>query len=224
MTLKLFLFDVDGTIVDSQHVIHEAMVRTFHGAGLKAPTLETTRSIIGLSLPLAIARLRRTDEGATALAETYKRNFQTIRGEPDFCEPLFPQAFETLRTLGERDDLLLGIVTGKSRRGVRAVLATHGLENLFVAIRTADDCPSKPHPAMVLECCAETGIDPADALVLGDATYDVEMARAAGARPIGVSWGYHGAAVLSGAGAERVLMRFADIAHLVPAAREHATA
>ena len=85
----------------------------------------------------------------------------------------------------------LGIVTGKSRRGVERLLATNGFGNCFVVSRCADDCPSKPHPAMVLECCDQTGIAPINTLVVGDTSFDMEMAASAGAAAIGVSWGYH---------------------------------
>ena len=88
--------------------------------------------------------------------------------------------------------MLLGIATGKSRRGLRAVLEGHGLAGRFVTTQTADDHPSKPHPAMLEACLADTGLDPDDAVMVGDTEYDMEMARAAGMPGVAVSWGYHG--------------------------------
>ena len=118
---------------------------------------------------------------------------------------------ELLATLSQHEELALGMVTGKSRRGIEALISAHGLERTFLTARTADDCPSKPHPAMVLECCAETGIEPASTVVIGDTGFDMEMARAAGARPLGVGWGYHPREALTAAGAERVAETADDI-------------
>jgi phosphoglycolate phosphatase len=107
--------------------------------------------------------------------------------------------------------VLIGAVTGKSRRGLVHVLETHGFAPDFVVSRTADDCPSKPHPAMVTECCSETGMNPADTIVIGDAIYDMQMAKAAGATAIGVSWGYASVEDLVAAGADAIVYRPAEI-------------
>jgi len=214
---RLVLFDCDGTLVDSAATIHGCMVRSFVEAGIAAPTDAATRSVIGLSLPIAIARLlgSEPDDRSASLAEAYKAHFFTMRGEPDFHEPLYDGIAPLIRRLSSRDDIVLGMVTGKSSCGVQAVIATHGFGGVFSAVRTADDCPSKPHPAMVLECCAETGIEPASTVVVGDAIYDIEMARAAGAGAIGVSWGYHDRSALEAAGAHAVLARPADLLSLL---------
>lgn len=190
--MRLVLFDCDGTLVDSGGFIHQCMVATFEEAGFAPPALEDTRSVIGLSLDLAIARLldREPDPEIAALTDRYKSHFVALRAAPDFSEHLYEGIAELIAELSARTDLLLGMVTGKSRRGVRAVIETHGFGDAFHTIRTADDCPSKPHPAMVLECCGEAGVDPGDAIVVGDAIYDMQMARAAKAAGIGVSWGY----------------------------------
>ncbi len=213
----LVLFDCDGTLVDSQHFIAEAMAGTFKEHGLPAPALEDTRRIIGLSLAPAIAELLGEADMARAnrMAETYKRHFFALRSAPDFHESLFDGAREAVLLLARQDDILIGMVTGKSRRGVDAVLAHHGLREAFQVIRTADDCPSKPHPAMVLECCTETGIEPQATLVVGDTVFDMAMAVAAGAVPLGVGWGYHEAGELTEAGAQRVLNHFDELADVV---------
>jgi phosphoglycolate phosphatase len=101
--------------------------------------------------------------------------------------------------------LLIGAVTGKSRRGLKSIMETHSFGQYFVVSRTADDCPSKPHPAMVAECCDETGVVPADTLVIGDAIYDMQMAKAAGATAIGVAWGYASVDQLIEAGADAII-------------------
>ncbi|PRD41342.1 HAD family hydrolase [Phyllobacterium phragmitis] len=215
--MKLVLFDCDGTLVDSAGVIHRCMARTFAEAGMTQIDEVHTRAIIGLSLDHAIARLLKCDVDAAvqALAQRYKDHFVLMRGEPDFAEPVFPGIPELIAELGRRDDIVIGMVTGKSRRGVRKVLELHGLSEHFIVVRTADDCPSKPHPAMVLEACAEAGFDPAEALVVGDAIYDMEMARAAGALAVGVSWGYHTSEALRATGAHHILDVPADLLALL---------
>ncbi|RCS24519.1 HAD family hydrolase [Phyllobacterium salinisoli] len=215
--MKLVLFDCDGTLVDSAGVIHRCMARTFAEAGIAEIDEAQTRSIIGLSLDHAIARLLKCDLDANvaALAQRYKDHFILLRGEPDFAEPVFPGIPELVVELAHRDDIVIGMVTGKSRRGVRKVLEMHGLSEYFTVVRTADDCPSKPHPAMVLEACAEMGFDPTEALVVGDAIYDMEMARAAGALAVGVSWGYHTPEALRATGAHHVLDVPADLLTLL---------
>lgn len=216
-SLKLVLFDCDGTLVDSADIIHGCMLATFREAGLPEPTPDATKSIIGLTLDLAIATLleRPRDAECARLAERYKEHFIASRQLPNFHEPLYDGIAELIETLAKRDDVLIGMVTGKSRRGVQRVLETYGFERHFVTIRTADDCPSKPHPAMVLECCAETGIDPASTYVVGDAIYDMQMARSAGARAIGVAWGYHHRDGLFATGAHAVLTTPGELLTLI---------
>src|SRR5690606_31267228 len=125
--------------------------------------------------------------------------------------PLFPGARAALDALGARNDILLGIATGKSRRGLAHVLFSHDLEGRFATCQVADDHPSKPHPSMIAAALAATGVAARDAVMLGDTTYDVAMARAAGVAAIGVSWGYHPAAALHEAGAMRILSHFAEL-------------
>ena len=108
-----------------------------------------------------------------------------------------------------------GVVTGKSRRGLKAILDGHELADHFVTLRTADDCPSKPHPAMVLECCDEVGIMPNDTVVIGDATFDMQMAQNAKAASIGVNWGYASVAELQKSGANKIIKNPLEIIDIV---------
>ena len=149
----------------------------------------------------------------------YKDNWIAVQSRPELAARFFAGMRELIDLLAARDDLLLGIVTGKSRRGVDHLIETHGLQRHFQTRRTADDCPSKPHPAMVLECCSETGVSPGDAIVVGDTDFDVTMALAAGAGAIGVGWGYHDAQALLDAGATCVAQTVDELAgFLAPAA------
>lgn len=212
--MHLVLFDVDGTLIDSQHMIAAAMGRAFAQCGRTAPSRAETLGIVGLSLEVAMARLlgrAEIDDDARALAAAYKDAFFELRTSAVHQEPLYPGARAALDALAARDDVLLGIATGKSRRGVRAILDLHDLHGRFVTIQTADENPSKPHPAMILKALAETGVAPERAVIVGDTTYDVDMAGAAGIAALGVSWGYHADAALIRAGAVRVLAYYDDL-------------
>ncbi|WP_436641996.1 HAD-IA family hydrolase [Microbaculum sp. FT89] len=209
--MRLILFDCDGTLVDSQNIIVSTMHAAFAMHGITVPSRDAVLGIVGLSLEQAIATLLGDQaDRAAEIAATYRDEFHGRR-QGGVLEPLYPGAREIVTTLAERDDTLLGIVTGKSRRGVDAVLGGHGLLDYFVTIQTADDAPSKPHPAMVLQALSATGADAAHAVVIGDTTYDMMMARSAGTGAVGVSWGYHAPQTLPAAGAEIVLTRFEDL-------------
>lgn len=211
--MKLALFDCDGTLVDSGSLIHEVMARTFEHHGHERPHYDTTKSIIGLTLDTAIARIMgvEVDDHVRAMTQHYKNIYGPVRLEPGFQEPLYEGVAGMIATLAARDDVLIGAVTGKSRRGLDLIRNSHGFETVFFVSRTADDCPSKPHPAMVLECCAEAGIDPADTIVIGDSVYDMMMAKSAGAKALGVSWGYGEADALAAAGADAIVHEVAHI-------------
>jgi phosphoglycolate phosphatase len=216
--MKLVLFDCDGTLVDSAELIHETMLRTFRHFGKAEPTLAQTKSIIGLTLDIAIARIDgkpHADEEAVQMMAYYKSLFSVVRQDLDFREPLFEGIQDLIETIGPRDDLLIGAITGKSRRGLDMIMNTHGYADHFVVSRTADDCPSKPHPAMVTECCDATGVSPEDTLVIGDAIYDMQMAKAAGATAIGVSWGYASVDELKKAGADHIVHHPSELLPLI---------
>jgi phosphoglycolate phosphatase len=206
--MKLVLFDCDGTLVDSGKLIHEVMARTFVHHGFERPEYEKTKSIIGLTLDTAIARIMghdEVDDRILAMTQHYKDIYAPVRSEPEFTEPMFEGIAEMLAVLQARHDVVIGAVTGKDRRGLDMIIDAHSFHKTFVVSRTASDCPSKPDPAMVQECCIETGIDPVDTVVIGDAIYDILMAKSAGAKAIGVSWGYGGVDELRASGADAIV-------------------
>ena len=217
MPPKLILFDCDGTLVDSQHMIVATMTEAFVKLGHAPPDKAGVLSIIGLSLPEAIGRL---DPGLDAVtvglvADAYRDTYQAMKFRLAETAPLYPGALDALRTLAARDDILLGVVTGKSRRGLDAILETHGLTSLFAVLRTADDGPSKPHPFMVVDAVAALGGDVSRAVVIGDTGFDMLMARAAGAFALGVTWGYNGRDELTQAGAQVLANSFSEVPALV---------
>lgn len=206
--MYLILFDVDGTIVDSQNIIFEGFTRTFAKLGHPAPRREDVLQIIGRSLPEATATLLGIDESDPLVTEAvvgYKAAFQDLRRIAESYEALYPQARETIDALRARPDVILGIATGKSKRGVRAIIDAHGFDGIFTTIQTADDHPSKPHPSMIVTAMAETGIAPDRTLMIGDSSYDMLMARSAGVTALGVSWGYQAVDQLTSAGAHEIV-------------------
>lgn len=209
--LRLVVFDVDGTLIDSQNHILAAMEQAFAAAGATLPGREAVLSIVGLSLPAAVERLvpHLAEDTRAEIVAAYKQSFGELRTRS--LSPLFPGATEALRALHARPEVLLGVATGKSRRGLAHVLDAHRLEGHFATIQVADDHPSKPHPSMLRAALAETGTEAARAVMVGDTTFDIEMGRAAGVATVGVAWGYHPAGDLAAAGADRVIGRFADL-------------
>lgn len=212
MSLRLVVFDVDGTLVDSQLHILDAMGRAYAAEGLEMPLKEQVLSIVGLSLPEAFIRLMPgADSGRIGrLVEAYKASFSEARGTTE-TPALYPGARATLERLSTRADILMGVATGKSRRGLNHMLAAHGLEGYFLTRQVADDHPSKPHPSMLEAALRETGCAPEHAVMIGDTSYDMEMGRAAGFRTLGVSWGYHAAEILEAAGADWVIESFESL-------------
>ncbi|MFN3945717.1 MAG: HAD-IA family hydrolase [Allosphingosinicella sp.] len=215
---RLAIFDCDGTLVDSQANICLAMEDCFARAGLPAPCRDRTRRVVGLSLVEAMrAMLPDADHDAhVALAEDYKLSFQRLRGSGLVEEPLFDGILELIDAL-EEEGWLLGVATGKSDRGLRLCLERHGLDRRFVTLQTADRHPSKPHPSMIEQALAEAGAAPETCLMIGDTSYDMAMARAAGVTAVGVAWGYHEADELVAAGAHRVAVRPSDILEMTRA-------
>ncbi|SPF77787.1 HAD-IA family hydrolase [Pseudoprimorskyibacter insulae] len=195
MVLRLVMFDVDGTLVDSQNDIVDSMTEAFQGLGLKAPKREAILGIVGLSLDRAIAQLAPNARPGQpeALVEGYKAAYMRNRSEKgtEASSPLYPHVRSVLQALHAQDNVLMGVATGKSRRGLDKLLDGHDLRQFFITQQVADDHPSKPHPSMLMAAASETGVEAHQAVMIGDTSYDMEMARAAGMLAIGVSWGYH---------------------------------
>jgi phosphoglycolate phosphatase len=212
---RLIVFDCDGTLVDSQQLIVEAARQTLLAHDLEPLPAEAIRAVIGLSLDLALAKLVPDADARTiaSLVETYRITWRSLRAQ-GVREPLFPRAREVLGAL-DRGGHLLGVATGKSRPGLIDVLDHHGLTALFTSLQTADRHPSKPHPGMLEAAMRETGSDSGATLMVGDTSFDMEMAQAAGARAIGVAWGYHPTALLEAAGAQTILQGFDELLELV---------
>ncbi len=212
----LILFDCDGTMTDSHGIIVQAMQAAFQEEGLTTPNTQAVCDIIGLSLTRAIAiliepELAHQEALQDRIAQAYREQYLLAENNVR----LFPHVRETLESL-HRSGYWLGIVTGKSKPGLMRVLQRFALSDLFYVLRTADCTHSKPHPAMVLECMQELGVSAAQTGVIGDAVFDMQMAKAAGVRALGVSFGVASSAALLQAGASHVVTDFSDLSHYFP--------
>lgn len=216
MSNRLAIFDCDGTLVDSQANICTAMESAFEASGLVAPPREITRRVVGLSLVEAMKQLlpEADSEQHRSMAEDYKIAFTGMRSAGSVHEPLYDGIIEAMETL-ESSGWLLGVATGKSDRGLNFVLEAHGLTDRFVTLHTADRHPSKPHPSMLEACMADAGATAETSAMIGDTSFDMEMARAANMVAVGVAWGYHDAHELRAAGADIVVDNPIDLAAIV---------
>ena len=187
---RLIVFDVDGTLVDSQNDIVRSMTLSFEALGLDAPDRSRIVGIIGLSLEIAVAQLAPdlSSKMYDALVEGYKSAYTSLRAQngSTLSSPLYPNAHRVLQGLHDTPQYLLGVATGKSRRGLDVLLHGHDLADFFVTLQTADTHPSKPHPAMLQAALADAGIEAQNAVMIGDTQFDLEMAQAAGLYSIGV--------------------------------------
>ena len=206
MTAKLAVFDCDGTLVDGQADVLWAMAHAFDQADQPQPDPARVRRMVGLSLPVAIRALapEAADNIQRDLIEFYKAAFRDRREQGLLEEPLYEGIHDLLHSL-HREGWLLAVATGKSDRGLQACLASHGLNELFISLQTADRHPSKPHPAMLEAALFEAGVDASDAVMIGDTSYDIVMGQSAHVRTIGVAWGYHSPAELSSNGADVIV-------------------
>ena len=213
---RLAIFDCDGTLVDSGATIHAALAAAFEQNGLELPPPQVSRRVIGLNLIEAMAALLPDASPAehSQLAEDYKRAFWQLRAAGKVEEPLFDGVLELLDAL-EEEGWLLAVATGKSDRGLKHCLESHGIHARFVSLQTADRHPSKPHPSMVEQAIADAGAAPETSFVVGDTSFDMAMAASAGAAPIGAAWGYHDAEELIEAGAVGVAERPLQVLQLV---------
>lgn len=209
----LVIFDCDGTLVDSQHAIVASMSHAYTTVGLPCPPRDKVLSIVGLSLPECFEVLSPEQDLATRteLAALYKTGNVWKTAADRIHDPLYEGAHALVSALAQRDDVVLGVATGKSRRGVARLVEREGWHGHFVTIQTADDHPSKPHPSMILQAMADTGVAPHRTLMIGDTAYDMQMARNADVTAIGVTWGYHPHGQLVEAGAHGIAHSFAEL-------------
>jgi phosphoglycolate phosphatase len=193
VSLRLAVFDVDGTLVDSRSSIQSSAEAAFTAIGRPPPTYEALRQTIGLSLAEGLGQLAPDMSPAEVegLTDFYKTYFNALHAnDPNFKDPLYDGAAALL------DDLKSGgwkiaMATGQSRRGVERALMVHNWADIFDTTHCATDGPGKPHPSMLLEAMKAVGAEPRQTLMIGDTAHDIRMAKAANVLAVAVTWGFH---------------------------------
>ena len=210
--LKLAVLDCDGTIVDSKSAIVTSMTAAFVNVDLAPPKPEEIVRIVGLNLADAMDVLLQGQkpEKVPTLVDAYREVATQHRAGGQWENPLYPDAKEVIQALNA-SGWLLGVATGKSKRGLDAVFDTHEIGHHFVTVQTSDIGPGKPAPDMLYRALRETGVEARNTVMIGDTTFDMEMAVNAGVSAIGVSWGYHTDRDLLAAGARAIVHGFQDL-------------
>ena len=192
---KLVIFDWDGTLMDTVERIVTSLQAAAKTISLTPPSLEEGKSIIGLSLYNVVRQLYpdTTDHIRRKFEQEYKHQYLHVNNTPT---PLFNNALSLLIRLKEHD-VLIAVATGKAREGLNRVLKVSDTKYLFDATRTASECESKPDPDMITSLLAELNVEAADAVMIGDTSFDMEMAKNANVDRIGVTLGAHSEEVLN---------------------------
>ena len=202
--MKLIIFDFDGTLVDSRSLILESHRIVFAEFRLPAPSPADSLALVGKSLDVILTQLAGPTAPVLEMVRAYDLLLPQLRADPAFAEKPFDGVAELLRELSSTTNTVLGIATGHRSDTIAPALDALQWNGFFRTIQAADMAPSKPHPGMLLQALAATGATPKNAIFIGDTTFDIEMARAAQLRSIGVGWGYHQPEQLMAAGAHRV--------------------
>lgn len=214
--LALIILDLDGTLVDSRALIIQGITVAAKEVGVAAPTDDAIGGIIGLSLERALATLfpDESEQQRALLLEAYRTEALRNRADPNDPESLFPGTYEFVSDLRE-SGYLLGIATGKAKRGALHFCDRYGMQGWFDTIQTPDTNPSKPHPGMIESALQETGVSRSRTVMVGDTTYDLEMARNAGVFGVGVSWGNHSVRDLEDAGADHIVRHMSGLTQVI---------
>jgi len=183
---ELLIFDWDGTLADSTQAIVDALNVASQETGLPQPSEQASRAIIGLELRQALRTLfgEVDEQQLQQLVRSYHRHYSAVQDDI----PLFAGAGEALRELAGNGHLL-AVASGKGRRGLTHAIQSSGVGDIILASRSADDCHSKPHPQMLHEIMDELGVEAERAVMIGDTTFDLQMASNAGVSSLGVTYG-----------------------------------
>lgn len=207
---RLVILDFDGTLADTQPIIIASIQHTLRELHLPSRSDAECRTIIGLPLRECFVKLcGLDDETAEHCAEVYRRVFDELN--TDGTVRLFPHVLETLKALHDRG-LQLAVCSSRGRPTLEGFVKTFHLEDHVSMVVSANDVEHhKPHPEPVQKILAALGVRPADAVVVGDASYDILMGRNAGCYTVGVTYGNQSPAELRAAGADMLIDDFADL-------------
>ena len=217
--MKLIIFDFDGTLVDSQRMIISAFRNAAKTVGLAIPERNSVLNTIGLSLKESIIKMfpDLPPVSLDKLTDEFQRAFLEIRSSS--CKKSLSSPYlgvvPFLENLSKKPDYILAIASGKTSVGLQFDLDLHGLGKFFKNIQTCDFHPSKPDPTMLETCLKETGTKPCNAIMVGDTSYDIEMAKAVPMKSIGVTWGYHARHALKDARPDSLVNSFEELERII---------
>lgn len=209
--MRLVVFDMDGTLIDSVALIVEIVSDAFAAVSEPVPDERAIRSISGITLRDAMKILAPSADAARVdvIAKAYRERYHAQAGVAR--EPLFAGALEALDRLQARPDTVLAVATGKGYRGAVTLLERHGIVGHFDSIQTPDHNRGKPDPQMIETAMEKSGATRAQTVMIGDTVHDMRMAKAAGVSALGVTWGYHERSELIAEGADIVIDSFDDL-------------
>lgn len=209
--MRLIVFDLDGTLVDSEALIVASVTEAFRAVNEPVPDVGAIRAISGITARDALAILAPGADEARVdvLLESYVDHYH--RRSAASIEPLFEGALELLDRLQASPETILAVATGKGYAGAVTLLERHGIIDRFNSIETPTHNRGKPDPEMVHTAMNKAGVDAVHTVMLGDTVHDMRMAKAAGVKALGVAWGYHEAADLELAGADIVVRGFSEV-------------
>lgn len=219
--MRLVIFDLDGTLIDSVALIVEMVGKAFAAVDEPIPSEAAIRSISGITARDAMAILAPEAEPSRveAILESYKTHYLAAAGVAR--EPMFAGAIEALDRLQAHPETILSVATGKGYRSATTLLERHGILERFHSIETPDHNRGKPDPQMIETAIEKAGAMHGATVMIGDTVHDMRMARAAGVGAVGVAWGYHERAELLSEGADVVIERFDELDAAVAALAGH---
>lgn len=203
--MRLVVFDLDGTLIDSVALIVETITKSFTAVGQAVPSEKEMRAISGITAREAMGLLApdADPERVEVILESYRAHYHGHAGTAR--EPLFEGALAALDRLEADPRNILAVATGKGYNGAITLLERHGIIGRFHSIQTPDHNRGKPDPQMIETAMEKAGIGREATVMIGDTVHDMRMARSAGVKALGVAWGYHEVEELHEAGAHLVI-------------------
>lgn len=185
--IRLLIFDWDGTLMDSVAKIANCFAAAAKDLNLDGLTHQAICDVVGLGLKEAFCQLypESKEQTISQLVDRYRQHYQKLDNTQMGFYPGVDKGVKQLSDMGYD----LAVATGKARRGLQLAFQSCNFASLFVTTRCADETNSKPHPQMLFEILNETQTAPAEALMIGDSTHDLQMASNAGVPSLAVSYG-----------------------------------
>jgi phosphoglycolate phosphatase len=209
--MRLIIFDMDGTLIDSVGLIVETVTAAFSAINEPVPTETAIRAISGITAREAMGILAPSASPARVaeILDSYRAHYRERAGVAR--EPMFQGALDALDRLQRRKDTILAVATGKGYQGAVTLLQRHNILERFHSVETPDHNRGKPDPQMIETAMEKAGASRAETVMIGDTVHDMRMAKAAGVKAIGVAWGYHTVFDLNEAGADAIIESFGEL-------------